>query len=203
MNEMDVEDAPDSAAVDDEAVLVATRIRELRRQRGWSVQELAERSKVSVGMISQLERRMGNPSLKTLTKLCLALDVKFAELVSQSDPEARFVRRKNARPFLDFGPEHFAKEILSPVLATAFQMMILHVRPMGRSGETLVSYPAEKGGLVIEGEIILRVGNEESRLREGDSFQFNGAEPHSIRNEQDVEARVLWIIAQSRPDAHI
>jgi uncharacterized cupin superfamily protein len=66
-----------------------------------------------------------------------------------------------------------------------------------------LSYPSEKAGLVIEGEFLLIVEEVEVYLREGDSFQFDGAKPHRFVNPADRMARVLWIIGQTLPARHL
>src|SRR4051794_19021375 len=91
-------------------------IKRLRTQRALSLQRLAELSDVSVGMLSHIERGLTSPSLRTLTKIRLALDVPISALF-ESSGEAEgvdFVRRSTSRPILDLGAEHLVKELLSP-----------------------------------------------------------------------------------------
>ena len=102
---------------------------------------------------------------------------------------------------LDLG--QIRKELLSVGGAHNLQMMILHIDPQGSSGATPLSYPAEKGGLVLSGEVILRVGEDETSLREGDSFAFDSSLPHSFRNIGQVPAKVMWVIGQVALDRHL
>jgi hypothetical protein len=59
----------------------------------------------------------------------------------------------------------------------------------------VVRDPGQKAGLVLEGDVVIVVGSEEMLLHEGDSFQFDSTIEHSIRNDEDRHARVLWITA--------
>ena len=147
---------------------------------------------------------MANPSVRVLTGIRRALDAPLSALFaefprSQSDPD--FVRRAGHRPMLDLG--QIRKELLSVGGAHNLQMMILHIDPQGSSGATPLSYPAEKGGLVLSGEVILRVGEDETSLREGDSFAFDSSLPHSFRNIGQVPAKVMWVIGQVALDRHL
>lgn len=60
---------------------LSRRIRELRRERGYTVQELAYRCDMERSNLSRLEAGRANPTLRTLCSLSHALDVPLAELL--------------------------------------------------------------------------------------------------------------------------
>lgn len=185
------------------------RIRQLRKQKGMSLQELALASGVSVGMLSNVERNLSNPSARVLTGIRHALGVPL-EFFFDGSPPGRstgeraapsFLRRAGMRPTLDLG--NLRKELLTSGSGGGLQIMIIEIDPGGTSGGAPLSYPAEKGGLVLEGSLSLRVGDEEGVLQEGDSFLFNSVLPHSFHNPGDCNARVLWIIGAMSFDRHL
>ena len=180
-------------------------IKSLRQERGLSLAALAASADVSVGMLSQVERDKANPSLRVLTQIRQALGVPATALfLERSAPTTRdptFVRRSDQHPRLDLG--YFTKELLSPGAPHNLQIMIIHVPAHGSSGPQPMSYPAEKGGLVLEGGLVLRVGTEEALLQSGDSFVFNSAVPHSFSNPSDRPARVVWIIGPMPAERHL
>ncbi|BBK41709.1 transcriptional regulator [Allostella vacuolata] len=183
---------------------VGATIRRLRQERGISLQELSRRSGVSTGMLSQVERNRANPSLRILTSIRAALDAPVSALFETAparpaDPP--FVRRAGRRPKLDLG--YLSKELLSADTPYNLQMMILHLPPGGSSGERPLSYPAEKAGLLLEGQVALQVGDEEVVLQEGDSFIFDSASPHGFRNCGSGQARILWVIGKVALDRHL
>ena len=173
---------------------VGKAIRALRHGKGMTLQDLATAAGVSVGMLSQIERDLANPSLRILSQLRAALGAPISALFEEPRPvpqDVAFVRRADHRPWLDLG--YLKKELLSPGGPQSLKFMILHIPPFGSSDKPM-SYPAEKGGLVLEGELVLTVGGTEARLAEGDSFLFDSMDPHAFRNPLDVPARVLWIM---------
>lgn len=183
---------------------LGARIRRLRKEKGMSLQDLALASNVSVGMLSQVERGLSNPSVRIMTSIRRALDADMGDIFGEeprgpADPT--FVHRRQSRPRLQFA--QLSKELLSAGNGHNLQFMILHIEPGGSSGDTTLSYPAEKGGLVLSGALLLRVGEEEALLREGDSFVFDSAIPHGFRNPGGAEARVLWIIGAVPLDRHL
>lgn len=180
---------------------VGDAIRQLRTERGLTLSRLATQAGISVGMLGLIERNRANPSLRVIAQIRAALGVSLAELFA-SPPEVRpdpsFVRRATNRPWLEFG--EMSKELLSPGGVPGLQFMILHVPPRGSSGSEPMLHPAQKGGLVLEGSLVLRVDEEEALLGPGDSFLCEAARPHGIRNPGSATARVLWIMAPVPPD---
>ena len=183
-------------------------LRRLRHEKGWSLQELAQESGVSVGMISQIERDLANPSVRVLTAIRRALEAPVSAVFRNVVPpdagnpgEPNFVRRADQRPVLELGT--LRKELLTSSGHHNLQMMILHINPGGHSGKTALSYPAEKGGMVLAGELLLTVGGKQARLKEGDSFVFDSALEHSFSNPTDKLVQVMWIIGAVQLDRHL
>jgi len=162
---------------------------------------------LSVGILSQIERNVTSPSLKTLTKLRIGLGVPLSALFDDEDggtetSGAPGVRRNSARPRLDLG-EGVLKQLVSPATASNLQLMVLVVAPGGRSGETVTGVPGEKAALVLVGSLELTVGADQVVLEAGDAFQFNAETPHAFRNVGNGETRVLWVISQTPAERHI
>lgn len=177
------------------ALRVGATIRRLRLARSLTLQELADASGVSVGMLSQIERDRANPSLRVLSQVRDALGASISELFEETaatPADPAFVCRADARPRLDLG--YLQKQLLSRRRAGGLQLMILIIPPLGTSGDQAISAPYEKGGMVMEGSLALSVGGEEALLQEGDSFLFDGALPHSLRNPANRQARILWVV---------
>jgi transcriptional regulator with XRE-family HTH domain len=63
---------------------IAQTTRRLRSERGWSLDQLAARSRVSKGMLVQIEQARTNPSIGTLSRLADAFGVTLAEMVEIS-----------------------------------------------------------------------------------------------------------------------
>lgn len=57
----------------------------------------------------------------------------------------------------------------------------------------LITHEGEEFGYVVEGRLILQIGDQEHLLEPGDSFHISSAEPHTIRSKSDRPGRILWI----------
>ncbi len=186
---------------------VGLRIKRLRKEKNISLQELSRVSGVSAGMLSQIERDLANPSLRVLTKIQVALETTAGALfppentVEPSVLDPMFVRRKGKRPFCELG--YLTKELLSDGAAQRLELMMLHVPPNGSSGAAPLTSPAEKGGLVLAGTILMSVDGVETSLSEGDSFTFDGRLPHSIRNTSGEPVKMLWVVSNFPMERHL
>lgn len=65
---------------------VGARLREWRKRRGLTQEQLAERAGLSYKFIGEVERGAGNPTLETLGRLAEALHLDLAELVRAAEP---------------------------------------------------------------------------------------------------------------------
>ena len=186
---------------------VGARLRALRIEQGLSVNELAMRAGVSSGTVSQVERNKANPSVRILERLRQALSVPLTALLEEddaiSDPVVGdFVRKAAERPVFDVGNHGMQKELLSPHGEHDLKMMIIMLPAGAGSDEVLVGV-GEKAGLVLEGAVVLNVGDRRAVLRAGDSFQFKSTVPHSVRNESGETARLLWVMNTQPPVIHL
>lgn len=201
---MDQRTAALPAGNDNEAATIGQQIRRLRTNRGLTLQELSAASGVAVGLLSQVERGLSSPSLRTLTKIRVALDVPigvfFAPPAQLAQAEAKFIRRFENRSTVDLGDMRLVKQLLSPSASSPMQMMMLVIPPGGGAGPETYSYEGEKAGLVLEGFFKLHIAGEVYDLRQNDSFQFDSALPHTFENPRATEARVLWIVCKPPVD---
>jgi transcriptional regulator with XRE-family HTH domain len=178
---------------------IAMKLRALRRQRGMSINALATRAGVSVGIISQIERGNSNPSMRTLQRIRAALGVTLWDFL---DPPAAgkhsgdppFVRRAADRLKITVGAGKLIKELLSPQNDESLRFMLISLPPHTKTEEVLIG-EGEKGGFVLSGEVELDVAGRQALLRQGDSFQFRSHQPHRLGNPADSPAQVLWIMS--------
>jgi transcriptional regulator with XRE-family HTH domain/alpha-ketoglutarate-dependent taurine dioxygenase len=161
------EDAPVVPESDASSTLnqLGVRLKELRSEKRMTLTDLSQRSQVSVGMLSHIERGQTSPSLKTLERLRLALEVPlahfFAEDVPQSD-ERGIVTRAVDRRTLNFQKLGLTKELLSPANRSGLELLMLVVEPGGGSGGEPWTRQGEKGGMGCSGH--LRTGDRWTEL---------------------------------------
>jgi transcriptional regulator with XRE-family HTH domain len=81
---------------------IGRRVRSLRRQRQLSLEALAERSGVSVSMLSTVERGQKVPSILVMGQIATALDTSIGRLVGEeAAPRAIVMRAADQRVMKD------------------------------------------------------------------------------------------------------
>lgn len=165
-------------------------IRARRRRLGLTLQALADRSAVSVGYLSQVERGNATPTLGTLAQIARALDVGVDYFVAAPRP-ADAVTRAATRPRFSIDGTSIDYERLSTEFpGSQMSAFILHVPPGFRS-ETM-SHAGEEIVHVLEGSVVQVLDGEEIRMHAGDSLHYRGNRPHGWYNDGDRPARLLW-----------
>lgn len=161
----------------------------------FTVEELADRAGVSAGLISQIERGIGNPSFETLLRLSSALDLPMAELFSAQpggDPAGRVVRRADRRR-IEVPREGIGMEMLVPDVDRRLGVLIMTLPPNLEGSSIRSSHEGEECILVIEGTLVATVGDQRYSLEEGDTITFDAVIPHWWSNLTDKPARILAI----------
>lgn len=176
---------------------IGRRLRDLRRRRALTLQTLSEESGVSVGMLSQMERGVSAPSIRTLQRVAEALEVPiswfFTDGPSSSGAPAWVLRRSDRRT-LSLGTSGVTKELLAPGGEGAIELLHVIIEPGGSSGAAPYTHAGEDAGVVIEGSMRLEVDGESCLLGAGDAFRFKSTLPHRFENPGPARAVVLWAV---------
>ncbi|WP_283136371.1 cupin domain-containing protein [Rhizohabitans arisaemae] len=155
-----------------------------------TVEELADVAGVSAGLISQLERGIGNPSFNTLMRLSRALGlpiVAFFQGANEYESERIIVRRHERRNLVmaangDDDGHGLQQELLTPVTNRKLGLVWTTVPPQFSTEETPMAHIGEEVFLVIEGELIVYLDGHGYRVGTGDSISFDSSVPHAYAN---------------------
>lgn len=178
---------------------IGHRLRLRRKVRGLSLKQVSERSGLSIGLVSQIERGLTTPSLRSLNQICAALDMPMRWLFEAPAPDAggeddTVVRAHNRRR-LDFGARGMSKELMSPDAVPGIQMMRITVKPGGRSGESPYTHPSgAKCGVVLSGRFGLEIDGRRHVLGPGDSFAFDAGRRHLFWCAGEEPCEVYWVV---------
>ena len=190
-------DADTEIAGPSEGRAIGTTLRLRRRQRRMSLTAVAEAAGISIGQLSQIERGLSQPSLRSMRLICEALAMPIGWLFrGGSAASTPIVVRRDERRSFDLGPGGVAKELMSDDAWRGIQMMRVTIPPGGRSGERpYATGPAARSGVVLAGRMGLEVDGEPFELGPGDAFTFEerrecrfwcvGAEP----------CEIIWVVA--------
>ena len=180
---------------DDILSRLPSRLKDVRREQGLSLDAVARLSGVSRSMVSQIERGESSPTIATLWNLTQALKVDFAGLLDASTGAARIeVLRERDVPTIDNRGESCRLRILSAP-EDAGKHEVYDVL-LGASG-VLDSQPHQRGArehvTVVDGVIEVTSGDSIETLRSGDTARYPADLPHRLR-AVDGAARAFLVV---------
>jgi transcriptional regulator with XRE-family HTH domain len=173
------------------------RVRELRRGRGLTLEDLAEQSGVSRAMISKLERGEKNPTLVVAAKLAEGLGVTLSQLAGMEERREVVVVPRERRMVMRDPETGFERQLLSPNFVGRGVEFIRNEIP---EGSTSGEFPPHRRGveehIVVErGSLRATVGGEEYLLGEGDALYFEADVPHCFDNAGEGECSYYLVIS--------
>jgi transcriptional regulator with XRE-family HTH domain len=178
---------------------VAEHLRERRKARGMSLDDLARSSGVSRAALSQVETCKSNPTVGLLWKIAVGLGVPFAELIGEKRTGATVLRRNDAQVLRSLDGKLESRP-LSPAGSSPL-VELYELRLAARS--THASEPHAPGTrellVVLTGSLRLRVADDEVyELGTGDSVSFAADRHHAYENPGSSEARYHNVILYER-----
>ncbi len=189
-------DAGDASTAEDVSRQVCRRIRDLRAERGWSLDVLSRASGVSRSMLSQIEREQANPTLAVTVKIASALGLSVAELLEQT-PAAHNIEviRADDRSHIFRADETCTIRTLSPLQLekdVEFYELMLHP---GRALTSAAHFEGTREFLTVQkGKVAVVSEGESTELNRGDSASYRADVPHEIRNLGRAEATVFLVV---------
>lgn len=169
---------------------IGSKIKELRIMKGLTQEELADRSELSKGFISQLERDLTSPSIATLIDILTCLGTDLKEFFSDSaDHQVVFKKTdyfekvdQELKNKIEWIIPNAQKNIMEPIMLT-----------LEEDGSTYPDNPheGEEFGYVLSGSIEIHVGNKVYKAKKGESFYFVPQYKHYLTSK--TGAKILWV----------
>lgn len=171
---------------------IGEKIKYLRQANGLTQEELADRCELTKGFISQLERNMTSPSIATLIDILDSLGTDLPAFFQEQAVDQIVFSRQDYAVKEDNEMGHEICWLIPNAQKNQMEPIIVTLHPGGQSNEDH-PHEGEEFGFVLEGQIIITIGQRKIRARRGDSFKISPTEPHMLSNPGKRIARVLWI----------
>jgi transcriptional regulator with XRE-family HTH domain len=177
---------------------VAENLRQRRKGRSMSLDQLAGLSGVSRAALSQIETCKSNPTVGVLWKIAVGLGVPFAELIGEPKSGVAVLRRSDTQVLRSVDGK-FESRPLSPAGGSPFAELY-ELRLSARSVHVSEAHaPGTRELLVVlSGALRLHVGEERFDLAAGDSVAFTADLPHTYENPGASESRYHNVIVYER-----
>jgi transcriptional regulator with XRE-family HTH domain len=169
---------------------IGKKIRQLRIQNNLTLEDLASRSELTKGFLSQLERNLTSPSISTLEDILEALGTNLSEFFHEEEEEQIVFTSKDS--FVDKQEEYQIEWIVPNAQKNEMEPILLTLAPKGKSQE-MISHFGEEFGYVLKGNVTLVRDNKKYKLKAKDTFYMNGRTSHYLYNHGNSEALVIWV----------
>lgn len=171
--------------------MLGDQIRSIRKRQEITLKELAEKTGLSIGYISQIERNLTDPSLSTLRKISGALGVP-TYLFLGDEPHGSLTLRKEEMIQLSQPNSNVRYQIMSPMPTGEFEPQSLVARfelaPRSVDGELPVIHPSEEIVLLERGTVDVIIDGTPVHLEAGDTTLIRSNLPHILSNPTDEVA---------------
>ena len=174
------------------------KIKNLRVEKGLSLNDLAQRSGISAAGIHKIESNGIIPTITTMMKIADALGKRVSYFIGEEGEgnDTVFVPAKERKAIFTFkkglslegvSAKQYGDFIMTAAYATVEVGSSSGKKPMSHRGEELV--------YCLEGVVEFRVEDKTYILNPGDSLHFRTHLEHSWKNIGDVRAKLIWILA--------
>lgn len=170
-------------------------LRQRREHTGLSVRTLAAKVGFSPSFISQVENGLASPSIGSLEKIASLLDVSLSELFQPRGKAKSSVVRAKERSRVESGWSRAQIESLYAGSGSRLEPLLITLQPGASSGKTAHAADVEQFVFVVEGKIVVLLGEETTTLGKGDALTLQRGRPALWRNQSARDAKLLFVSA--------
>lgn len=166
--------------------MIGPKIRQVRQNHDLTLAVLAERTGLTASYLSQIERDLIDPSIASLRKIALALDVPIYTFLADEKPEHVLIRA-DQRKKLELPHSSIVYEFITPMAADTstapkMEMVYFQLEPQGWNSDEPIVHPADECIFIIAGTLEVTLGPEQYVLHSGDSLYIRENIPHRFYN---------------------
>jgi quercetin dioxygenase-like cupin family protein/DNA-binding XRE family transcriptional regulator len=181
---------------------VGEKIRKVREFKNLSLEELADRSKLSLELIARIEENKDLPFLAPLIRIARSLGVSLGTFLDDANELGPVVARGGASKvgvsFSHKNSRDPSNLIFSPLARDKsgrhMEPFLIDIKPVKDNDEESSAHPGEEFIYVLSGEIEIAYGKEIIKISEGDSIYYDSSVKHHVHTANEKPARILAVL---------
>ncbi|MGL4971583.1 MAG: helix-turn-helix domain-containing protein [Culicoidibacterales bacterium] len=178
-------------------MLIGKKLKNLRVEKGLTQEELGERTDLSKGYISQLERDLSVPAIDTFFTILEVLGSSPKEFFDEEESRQKVVYSQSEITVFEDEEKGYKIEWLIPESnENDMEPIKLTLRKDGDFKEFEPSL-SETFAYVLKGKVAIRLGKQFFRAEAGETIYFYASETHQILNDFDGETQLLVVATDS------
>ena len=169
---------------------IGNKLKELRVLKGLTQEELADRSELSKGFISQLERNLTSPSITTLMDILQCLGTSIGEFFNEAPDEQIVFGKQDYFVKEDTEYKNEIKWIIPNAQKNTIEPIYLTLQA---GGSTCPDTPheGEEFGYVLQGAVSIHLENKTYKAKKGESFYYTADKTHFLSSKNG--ATLIWV----------
>ncbi len=174
---------------------IGKNIARLRKDRGLSQRELAERAGITHSAISSIENAKVSPSVSSLQKIVNVFSLSLSEFFTFEQLDEKEIKIViKPEELVEIGSESVSMKLVSNGSnKQAIGFLIEEYAPKSTTGVAEIKHEGEEVGTVLEGEVELDYNGETYLIKEGESYVIDTAVPHKFTNHSDKACRMISV----------
>ena len=180
-------------------IRIGSKIRNIRKDNGLKLGELADRSGISIAMLSKIENGRVIPTLPSLIQILNTLQVDLNVFFSDLSADEAFPGYifKKREQYQDVHKEEesvgFNYELVLNHIIDKSSVEISLLTLQSDAQRSQVSTSGFEYIYIVQGKLHYELGNERFDMETGDSLFFDGNIPHVPKNKGETEAVILVV----------
>ncbi|MFB4211741.1 helix-turn-helix domain-containing protein [Shouchella sp. JSM 1781072] len=172
---------------------IGLEIKKIRKQKKFTLKQLAEKTSLSISFLSQIERGKSSMTLESLNKISDALNISASQFFSKNEYDDRPIKKQNiVKNTSDFF--HY-QSLVGGMAEPIFEPRIVTLLPTKESITPFI-HEGQEFIFVLEGTLTFVYKDTVYELHEGDSFHFESTEAHNWINYSDETVKLLQVVAK-------
>lgn len=177
---------------------IGGRIKKIRREKGLSISALSRLTGFEQGLLQNIESGDVCPQLGTVIKLSKALDSALQRLLADEGRQPYVVTRQSERKEITRSTTKQGQRAAYTYMSLAPEVRGRHMEPLIVELETIGDeersvHEGDEFIYVLQGEVVLDIGDDHFELSPGDSAYYLSATPHSL-SAKEGRAKILAVI---------
>jgi quercetin dioxygenase-like cupin family protein/DNA-binding XRE family transcriptional regulator len=182
---------------------IGAKLRAMRLKKKMGLVELGRHTGLSPALLSKIERGRMVPTLPTLLRIALVFSVGLEHFFTEPSrrPTLAIVRRADRKRFPermgDSEPAYVFESLDFPALERVMNAYYVEFEEPGRTSR-IHQHPGEEFLYLMEGRLVVTVGDAAHTLDAGDAMYFESSVPHAYQSEGRRKARAIVVSSPDR-----
>lgn len=174
--------------------IISSNLKRIREEKKLSLDRVAKITGVSKSMLGQIERGESNPTITTVWKIANGLKISFTSLINQPQSINLVVKRDDVEPMIEDNGRYRLYPFFPYEDGRRFEVYSVEIEKGGYLSADAHGDGTQEFVTVFDGEITVRVGDEEYTVKKGDSIRFRADKPHTYHNSGKELTRISMVI---------